>query len=83
MTTAFGLAAIVGGVPQIASAGGAPPSPEELERIKVGYKRISYLLANFEQETTSESVCAKMKGLCGKYSLYFFLHNVLRSLTQQ
>ena len=34
-----------------ASAAG-PPTAEDIERIKVGYKQIDYLLKNFDEETT-------------------------------
>lgn len=44
-----------------ASAAGAPPSPEELARIRKGYDQIQYLLANFESETT---VCRENGGQC-------------------
>ena len=49
---AFGIASVVFAAPQLAMAGTTPPSAEDLERIKIGYKQISYLLDNFEQETT-------------------------------
>ena len=42
-------------------AGTAPPTPEELQRIKTGYRQIQYLLDNFEQETT---VCRENGGEC-------------------
>lgn len=35
-----------------AHAASAPPTKEELDRIRQGYQAISYLLNNFEQETT-------------------------------
>ena len=60
MSTAFGISAIVAQA-QPSFAGSAPPSKEELERIKVGYGQISKLLANFEQETT---VCRENGGEC-------------------
>jgi len=43
------------------AAANKPPSPEELERIKVGYNGIKYLLDNFEQETT---ICRENGGEC-------------------
>ena len=43
------------------AAGTAPPTEAEIERIKVGYKNIQYLLANWEQETT---VCRENGGEC-------------------
>lgn len=39
-------------LPQQSLAAGAPPSKEELDRLKKGYDGIVYLLENFEQETT-------------------------------
>ena len=59
IAAAVGISAVSGALP--ASAGSAAPSPEELERIKVGYKQIQYLLDNFEQETT---VCRENGGEC-------------------
>lgn len=44
-----------------AFAATTPPTPEELERIKVGYENIAYLLANWDQETT---VCRENGGEC-------------------
>jgi len=38
------------------------PKPEELQRLAMGYKRLQYLLGNWEKETT---VC--IKGCVGKY----------------
>ena len=46
------VASIVTGNPEFAFAAKAPPSADELNRIKVGYERMSYLLDNFDQETT-------------------------------
>eukprot|EP00560_Eucampia_antarctica_P008306 CAMPEP_0197825630 /NCGR_PEP_ID=MMETSP1437-20131217/2681_1 /TAXON_ID=49252 ORGANISM="Eucampia antarctica, Strain CCMP1452" /NCGR_SAMPLE_ID=MMETSP1437 /ASSEMBLY_ACC=CAM_ASM_001096 /LENGTH=240 /DNA_ID=CAMNT_0043425711 /DNA_START=36 /DNA_END=758 /DNA_ORIENTATION=+ len=46
--------------PSIALAG-APPSKEELERIKVGHEQIVYLLDNFDKETTK---CRENGGEC-------------------
>jgi len=40
------------GLPSIATAASGTPTPEELDRIRTGYKQIDYLLKNFEQETT-------------------------------
>lgn len=47
--------------PNIAFAGGVPPTKEELQRIKTGYENIEYLLANYEAETT---VCRENGGEC-------------------
>lgn len=38
--------------PGFANAARSPPTADELERLKVGYERMSYLLDNFDQETT-------------------------------
>ena len=46
---------------QPAVAAGSPPSADDLSRIKQGYEKIQYLLANFEQETT---VCRDSGGEC-------------------
>jgi hypothetical protein len=43
------------------AAANAPPTPEELSRIKTGYDNIQYLLANWEKETT---VCRENGGEC-------------------
>jgi Ca2+ transporting ATPase len=63
MLTTFGLAAgaTVLANPLSASAASGAPTPEELERIRKGYKGIEYLLDNFEQETT---VCRENGGEC-------------------
>lgn len=47
--------------PGSAMAAGSPPTAAELERIKVGYAGIQYLLANFERETT---ICRENGGEC-------------------
>lgn len=47
--------------PDMAFAAGAPPTKEELGRIKIGHDQIVYLLNNFEQETT---VCRENGGEC-------------------
>jgi hypothetical protein len=60
ISAAVGMSAILGQA-QPSLAGSAPPSPEEIARIKLGYKQIQYLLANFEQETT---VCKENGGEC-------------------
>ena len=44
-----------------AHAANAPPTKEEIERIKVGYENIKFLLANWEKETT---VCRENGGEC-------------------
>lgn len=43
------------------AAAGKGPTPEELARIKTGYERITYLLDNWEKETT---VCRENGGEC-------------------
>ena len=42
--------------PGAALAATAPPTPAEIERIRTGYKTITYLLDNFEQETTGRGM---------------------------
>ena len=54
-------AALVATAANPAYAANAPPTPEELDRIKVGYENIKYLLANWEKETT---VCRENGGEC-------------------
>jgi hypothetical protein len=49
---AFGLS-LLGIIPARAQAD-AGPTKEELERIKVGFNQIQYLLDNFEQQTTGK-----------------------------
>lgn len=56
---AFGLGNLLW--QQEARAASAPPTKEELDRLKQGYKQITYLLDNFEQETT---VCRENGGEC-------------------
>jgi len=46
---------------QIVIAAEQGPTAEELKRIKIGYERMSYLLENFEKETT---VCKENGGEC-------------------
>lgn len=60
-TTATTTAALVATAANPAYAANAPPTPEELDRIKVGYENIKYLLANWEKETT---VCRENGGEC-------------------
>lgn len=60
LSTVVGISALVG-QNQVSFAAGAPPTKEELERIRTGYKQIQYLLENFEQETT---VCRENGGEC-------------------
>ena len=60
ISTAFGISALVA-QSQIASAGTAPPSKEELDRIRLGYKQITYLLDHFEESTTT---CRDNGGEC-------------------
>mmetsp|Transcript_17812 Transcript_17812/g.37555 ORF Transcript_17812/g.37555 Transcript_17812/m.37555 type:complete len:217 (+) Transcript_17812:205-855(+) len=43
------------------AAAGDPPTKEEIERIKIGYENIQYLLDNWEKETT---VCRENGGEC-------------------
>lgn len=50
---AFGAAGLLVQTQPSSAAAQIPPTKEELERIQVGYKEISYLLDNFEQETTT------------------------------
>jgi len=45
----------------VAAAAGKGPSPDELKRIQTGYERITYLLDNWEKETT---VCRDNGGEC-------------------
>jgi hypothetical protein len=59
-STAFGISAIVTQA-QPSFAGSAPPTPAELERVRVGYKQVQYLLNNFDSETT---VCRENGGEC-------------------
>jgi hypothetical protein len=47
--------------PELAVAAGSPPSAAELARIKTGYDGLTYLLENFEAETT---VCRENGGEC-------------------
>mmetsp|Transcript_27993 Transcript_27993/g.52112 ORF Transcript_27993/g.52112 Transcript_27993/m.52112 type:complete len:231 (-) Transcript_27993:354-1046(-) len=59
---AFAVAAATGSNPGAAfAASNSPPTAEELNRIKVGYEGIQYLLDNFEKETT---VCRENGGEC-------------------
>jgi hypothetical protein len=60
--TAFGIGSTMLLAPTLpAAAGGEPPSKDDMERLKVGYKGLEYLLDNFEQETT---VCRENGGEC-------------------
>jgi hypothetical protein len=56
----FGLSALVAQA-NMALAATDPPTQADLERIRVGYKQIKYLLDNFDQETT---VCRENGGEC-------------------
>lgn len=59
---AFGLASAgLATNSPLAFAAGAPPTKDELNRIKVGYEGLVYLLENFDQETT---VCRENGGEC-------------------
>lgn len=60
ISTAFGISAIVAQA-QVASAGTSPPTEEELDRIRLGYKQITYLLDHFEESTTT---CRDNGGEC-------------------
>ena len=60
IATAIVSAAASSADPALAAAGD-PPTPEEIERIKTGYKNIQYLLANWDKETT---VCRVNGGEC-------------------
>jgi hypothetical protein len=60
LSTAFGISAIVTQA-QPSFAGSSPPTPAELDRVRLGYKQIQYLLSNFESETT---VCRENGGEC-------------------
>lgn len=60
IASTIGMSAFAGGALP-AFAGSGAPTPEELERIRTGYKQIQYLLDNFEQETT---VCRENGGEC-------------------
>ena len=59
----FGVATVVASItlPQAATAASNTPTPEELNRIRDGYKGLVYLLDNFDQETT---VCRENGGEC-------------------
>ena len=60
ISAAFGISALLTGSDS-AKGSVAPPTRQELDRIRVGYKQIQYLLDNFEQETT---VCRENGGEC-------------------
>mmetsp|Transcript_10878 Transcript_10878/g.15343 ORF Transcript_10878/g.15343 Transcript_10878/m.15343 type:complete len:218 (+) Transcript_10878:101-754(+) len=60
LISTFGVASVLSNS-NIAWAGGSPPTKEDLQRIKVGYEGLTYLLANFEQETT---ICRENGGEC-------------------
>jgi len=60
--TAFSLTAVTSTIsPNMAMAAKAPPTAEEFARIKTGYENLTYLLDNFEKETT---VCKENGGEC-------------------
>ena len=46
------ITSIVTGNPGFALAARSPPTEAELNRLKLGYERMTYLLENFDQETT-------------------------------
>jgi len=58
---AFGTANLLVQTQPSSAAANMPPTKEELERIRIGYKEITYLLENFEQETTT---CRENGGEC-------------------
>eukprot|EP00751_Fragilariopsis_kerguelensis_P002818 CAMPEP_0170825782 /NCGR_PEP_ID=MMETSP0733-20121128/46161_1 /TAXON_ID=186038 /ORGANISM="Fragilariopsis kerguelensis, Strain L26-C5" /LENGTH=177 /DNA_ID=CAMNT_0011189401 /DNA_START=172 /DNA_END=705 /DNA_ORIENTATION=+ len=58
---AFGTAGLLIQTQPSSAAANMPPTKEELERIRIGYKEITYLLENFEQETTT---CRENGGEC-------------------
>jgi len=58
---AFGAAGLLIQVQPSLAAEGAAPTTAELDRIRLGYKQITYLLDNFEQETTT---CRENGGEC-------------------
>jgi len=58
---AFGTAGLLVQTQPSSAAANMPPTKEELERIRIGYKEITYLLENFEQETTT---CRENGGEC-------------------
>lgn len=60
LSTVVGISTLVGQT-QVSFAAAGPPTKDELERIRIGYKQIQYLLDNFEQETT---VCRENGGEC-------------------
>lgn len=59
--TAFLSAALLANPENALAAPGKAPTEEELARIKIGYERMTYLLDNFEQETT---ICRENGGEC-------------------
>lgn len=56
-----GSAAVLVPVSPAMAAAGAPPSEADIERLKLGYQGLEYLLDNFEQETT---ICRENGGEC-------------------
>jgi len=67
VASAFGFAISASGAsvalltPQPAFAAAAVPTKDELERIRTGYNQITYLLENFDKETT---ICRENGGEC-------------------
>jgi len=60
--TTFTLATIATvASPNMASAAQTPPTKAELNRIKIGYEKLGYLLDNFDAETT---ICRENGGEC-------------------
>jgi len=57
----FGLSSLVAIAGPAFAAGKEGVTKEDIERVKAGYKQITYLLDNFEQETT---VCKENGGEC-------------------
>ena len=58
---ALGVATVLCDSRAAIAAGANPPSPEELKRVKEGYKGIVYLLDHWDEETTT---CRENGGEC-------------------
>jgi hypothetical protein len=62
VATAFGVGSTVLLAPTLpVFAAGAPPSADDIKRLKDGYEGLTYLLDNFEAETT---ICRENGGEC-------------------
>jgi hypothetical protein len=64
VATAFGVASTVllaPTLPALAEGAGSPPTTADMDRLRLGYKQLEYLLDNFEQETT---ICRENGGEC-------------------